>query len=361
MKTNDVTKEQIEFVITLFFGFFGVHKFMKREVKMGLIYLFTGGLFGIGWIIDLIKLIASGALKDPITNSVMGKEGIELINNGKIPCIPVNGLNLEKGETCCYVEKAYTFTDKTITTGYTGKRNGISFRIAKGISYHTGANGSKAVRETQRTTYEGMLYITTNRVIYTSEKDGFDKTFEKITSIQEAKDGLIIQIGSKTYSIIVSTHSEFMKVFNILKDTKENGGIIPEKYNLGISSSGKELLFEKMYDVDRTNTEGRQKLIKQLIKNDDFLKGNDYFQTDLICCDAGLEESEMPSGKPCINVIVKREDSQYPYQVGYICEKDEKELKEEIEKAEGYSVDLYVSTEDDGKFSLKVKVKTFKL
>lgn len=64
----------------------------------------------------------------------------------------------------------------------------------------------------------------------------------------------------------------------------------------------------------------------------------------------------MPSGKPCINVVVKGEDSQYNYQVGYFPESMKKELQEEIKKAGGYSVDLFVSTEDDGKYSLKVKM-----
>ena len=112
--------------------------------------------------------------------------------------------------------------DKTLTTGYTGKHNGVSIRIAKGLSYHTGASGSQAIRQTQRTTYDGVLYLTTKRIIYTSQKESFDKTFDKITSIQEAKDGLIIQIGSNTYFIVTETHSEFMKVFNLLKQIELN-------------------------------------------------------------------------------------------------------------------------------------------
>lgn len=362
MKAKEVTNEQLEFVVTLLLGMFGGHKFMKKDFKMGFIYLFTAGLFGIGWIIDVFKCLGK-AIMNGVNNydSLMGREGIDAINGGGVPNIQGTNLNLATGETCCYMDKAYTFSDKTITTGYTGKRNGVSIRIAKGISYHTGGSGSRAIRETQRTTYHGILYITTKRVIFTSEKECFDKAFDKITSIQETQDGLIIQIGSNAYSIVTKTHAEFMKVFNLLNDTQANGGVVPEKYTMGLSSSNKEIIYEKMIDVDRTNTEGRQKLIKQLIKNDEFLKGNEYFQNDIICCDADLEESEMPSGKPCINVVVKREDSQYNYQVGYIPESMEKELKEEIKKAGGYSVDLFVSTEDDGKYSLKVKVKMYKL
>lgn len=45
----------IAFLITYFFGMFGVHKFLKGDKKNGVIYLCTIGLFGVGWLIDSIK------------------------------------------------------------------------------------------------------------------------------------------------------------------------------------------------------------------------------------------------------------------------------------------------------------------
>lgn len=205
-----------DLIIVIFGGMFGLHKFIKGDIKTGFIYLLTAGLFGIGWIIDIFKVfLDSDSLGK--SKSLMGKLAIETINNGKLPNIQGTNLNLSKEEICCYMDSAYTFRDKTTTTGYTGKRSGMSIRIAKGLSYHTGGSGSKAIRETQRTTYDGILYLTTKRIIYTSQKDSFDKTFDKITLIQEASDGLMIQIGSNTYSIVTNTHSEFIKVFNLIK------------------------------------------------------------------------------------------------------------------------------------------------
>ena len=45
------------FLLCLFFGVFGVHKFYEGKNKMGLIYLFTAGLCGIGWVIDLLLIL----------------------------------------------------------------------------------------------------------------------------------------------------------------------------------------------------------------------------------------------------------------------------------------------------------------
>lgn len=51
------------FLLCLFFGCFGVHKFYVGKIGMGIVYLLTMGLFGFGWFIDLI-LIACGSFKD---------------------------------------------------------------------------------------------------------------------------------------------------------------------------------------------------------------------------------------------------------------------------------------------------------
>lgn len=47
----------VAFLLCFFLGVFGVHKFYEGKVGMGLLYLFTGGLCGIGYIIDLILIL----------------------------------------------------------------------------------------------------------------------------------------------------------------------------------------------------------------------------------------------------------------------------------------------------------------
>jgi len=52
-------KEQaiVKFVLCIFLGYFGVHYFYEKKIVLGMLYLFTGGLFGIGWFIDCIRLL----------------------------------------------------------------------------------------------------------------------------------------------------------------------------------------------------------------------------------------------------------------------------------------------------------------
>ena len=47
----------ITLVLCILFGYLGAHCFYAGRFGRGLLYLFTAGLFGIGWIWDIIQII----------------------------------------------------------------------------------------------------------------------------------------------------------------------------------------------------------------------------------------------------------------------------------------------------------------
>ena len=55
----------IALLLCIFFGEIGVHYFYVGRIGMGLLYFFTVGLFGIGWIVDIFR-IALGSFKDNV-------------------------------------------------------------------------------------------------------------------------------------------------------------------------------------------------------------------------------------------------------------------------------------------------------
>ena len=55
--TTNKNNALLDFLVTLFFGILGIHKFMKHENLMGFIYLFTGGILGLGWLYDTFKAL----------------------------------------------------------------------------------------------------------------------------------------------------------------------------------------------------------------------------------------------------------------------------------------------------------------
>ncbi|MEM9366772.1 MAG: TM2 domain-containing protein [Planctomycetota bacterium] len=50
------TDYSVAWLLLIFLGFFGVHRFYMGKFLTGAIYLLTGGLFGIGYVYDVLTL-----------------------------------------------------------------------------------------------------------------------------------------------------------------------------------------------------------------------------------------------------------------------------------------------------------------
>ena len=49
---------RVAYILWFFFGIAGGHRFYLGHLGMGILYFFTLGLFGIGWIIDAFRMPA---------------------------------------------------------------------------------------------------------------------------------------------------------------------------------------------------------------------------------------------------------------------------------------------------------------
>lgn len=47
----------VAFCLCLFLGMFGAHKFYEGKIGLGILYLCTVGLCGIGWIVDIFVIL----------------------------------------------------------------------------------------------------------------------------------------------------------------------------------------------------------------------------------------------------------------------------------------------------------------
>ena len=56
MQTGIWRNKWIALILCMCFGWLGVHRFYEGKVFTGVLYLCTLGLFGIGWIVDIVRL-----------------------------------------------------------------------------------------------------------------------------------------------------------------------------------------------------------------------------------------------------------------------------------------------------------------
>lgn len=57
----------VALLLCFFLGFLGFHRFYVGKTGTGLLYMFTGGFFVIGWVIDLF-MILFGSFTDKARN-----------------------------------------------------------------------------------------------------------------------------------------------------------------------------------------------------------------------------------------------------------------------------------------------------
>lgn len=73
-------------LLTIFLGFFGVHRFVVGKVGTGILYVFTYGLFFVGWIVDIIS-VATGSFTDKqgrlVTRQRLAASSVQQRHTGK--------------------------------------------------------------------------------------------------------------------------------------------------------------------------------------------------------------------------------------------------------------------------------------
>ncbi len=206
----------IDFFICLFLGIFGVHKFRERKIGMGILYLCTMGLFGIGWFIDCIRYLMAALRGEKLNSSSSENPQSVLLPDGTLPIVIDCSLALQDGECCHYSASAKRIIPKEKTVGYTSGSAGVSFRVAKGVTLRTGSSRGSAIKRNVLEENPGTLRITNQRIIFTSIKGGFDKKISNLSTVTEADDGLVLQFGSQMFMLELKDGGKAYQILSFL-------------------------------------------------------------------------------------------------------------------------------------------------
>lgn len=139
---------------------------------------------------------------DETIPAFMPSGAIDQINRGVLPVMNTNKLILGKGEVCHFSERAIRVTEKK-SRHYEGGSQGVSIRIAKGVTYRTGRHRGTPVDEITYVKTKGLLYITNKRIVFVSDEQAFEKKYKSLTACIPYTNAIKLQFGNAIITLMV--------------------------------------------------------------------------------------------------------------------------------------------------------------
>lgn len=142
----------------------------------------------------------------------------------ELPTIPYPmGVMLRPGERCCFQSPAVVLVIKNQVVGRTGGSGGMSVRVAKGVTLHSGRSASRTIREDVPYKYPGVFSVTDQRFIMTGEK-AFEYPIDKLASIlpYNGYEGVTLQFGRSSYTLLMDESFWIPKMIDLINASKDN-------------------------------------------------------------------------------------------------------------------------------------------
>lgn len=152
----------------------------------------------------------------PTVTSILPDAAKQEIFAGRLPRLNTDNLFLKRGEYCCYIDKAILLVDKTkkVLRHHSFSTPGLF----EGNRHSFGSGEAKEYIETQQ--FKAILYITNQRIILQCKDHGFDKSFKYLSAVKPYSNGIELQYGNKTYSLVVPDGTVPNQVIKIIQQRR---------------------------------------------------------------------------------------------------------------------------------------------
>lgn len=152
----------------------------------------------------------------PVVTSILPNAAKQEILSGRLPVLNQNTVFTKSGEKVHYIDKALHVGVKVVKTY---KHVGMSAPgLIKGVRVNVGKGMPEEHRENTFT--PGVLYITNQRVIFQAKQNGFDKAYRYLTAIVPFSNGIELQFGQKTYSLLVADGNVAYQTLQLIKQKR---------------------------------------------------------------------------------------------------------------------------------------------
>lgn len=123
---------------------------------------------------------------------------IARVNDGRLPVLEDVRLQLKAGETAHLTTGASLMKWNPIRE-YQSGHNGFSFRIAKGVYYHTGRTKGRSVVVGEQIAVQdsGVLTVTSHRAVFSGSKKALQFEYRNLLDMEVYSDGIKLAVSNR--------------------------------------------------------------------------------------------------------------------------------------------------------------------
>jgi hypothetical protein len=120
------------------------------------------------------------------------------VNDGRLPELPNPRLLLKKGEIC-HLEASASLLKEVAVREWQAGHSGFSFRVAKGMRYHTGSTRGRSVVVGTHVVAEdtGYLSVTSHRAVFVGTRKTLEHSYAKLVGMNVYEDGVTFSVTNR--------------------------------------------------------------------------------------------------------------------------------------------------------------------
>lgn len=120
------------------------------------------------------------------------------VNDGRIPIMSDPGMILKKAEVAHMSANAQLIKEVSVRE-YQGGYAGVSFRVAKGVRFHTGGVRGKSVvvGTKMEAADQGILTVTSQRAVFVGQRKSIELPYSKLLNLNVFEDGVQFHLSGR--------------------------------------------------------------------------------------------------------------------------------------------------------------------
>jgi hypothetical protein len=123
---------------------------------------------------------------------------IARVNDGRLPALEEAHLMVKPGEVV-HLETAAVLLKEVVRREYRGGYSGVSFRVAKGVRFHTGGFRGRSVVVGGDLVDEdgGILSVSSKRIVFLGDQKTIEIPYGKLANVDVFSDGIRFHVSNR--------------------------------------------------------------------------------------------------------------------------------------------------------------------